>query len=42
MIAAPDPDAVRFPASDRPNPFIRYRRLLQIYGLARALGATDE
>ena len=38
-----DLGAVRFPADDaEPNPFIRYRRLLHAYHVARAGGIGDE
>ncbi len=41
MVARLLPEGMRFPDSDHPNPFIRYRTLLHTYHLAIALGATD-
>ena len=39
-----DPTAIEFPRGDHgePNPFVRYRRLLHSYHLARAGGFTDD
>ncbi len=37
-----DPTRVRFPESDEPDPFLRYRELFHSYHLARAHGLRDE
>ena len=36
-----DPALTRFPDGDEPNPFVRYRRLLYEYQVARAGGMSD-
>jgi threonine synthase len=36
-----EPAALRFPAGDEPNPFVRYRTLLYGFHVARAAGRSD-